>query len=35
MVAELDIVPDLWFFSCHFQEDPVMPGCLGLTRCGN
>ena len=30
MIAELDIVPDLWFFSCHFQEDPVMPGCLGL-----
>lgn len=19
-----------WFFSCHFKEDPVMPGCLGL-----
>ena len=30
VIAELDIVPDLWFFSCHFQEDPVMPGCLGL-----
>ena len=29
VIAELDIVPDLWF-SCHFQEDPVMPGCLGL-----
>lgn len=28
--AELDIHPDLWFFACHFQEDPVMPGCLGL-----
>ena len=22
--------PDLWFFACHFQGDPVMPGCLGL-----
>jgi len=22
--------PDLWFFKCHFQGDPVMPGCLGL-----
>ena len=22
--------PDLWFFPCHFQGDPVMPGCLGL-----
>lgn len=28
--AELDIKPDLWFFSCHFIGDPVMPGCLGL-----
>lgn len=28
--AELDIRPDLWFFGCHFQDDPVMPGCLGL-----
>lgn len=30
ITAELDIHPDLWFFSCHFQNDPVMPGCLGL-----
>lgn len=30
IVAELDITPDLWFFDCHFPEDPVMPGCLGL-----
>lgn len=28
--AELDIRPDLWFFGCHFEGDPVMPGCLGL-----
>jgi 3-hydroxyacyl-[acyl-carrier protein] dehydratase/trans-2-decenoyl-[acyl-carrier protein] isomerase len=28
--AEFDITPDLWFFKCHFQNDPVMPGCLGL-----
>lgn len=28
--AELDVRPDLWFFACHFQGDPVMPGCLGL-----
>ena len=28
--AELDIKEDLWFFDCHFKEDPVMPGCLGL-----
>lgn len=30
IMAELDIRPDLWFFACHFQNDPVMPGCLGL-----
>lgn len=30
VIAELDIRPDLWFFDCHFQGDPVMPGCLGL-----
>ena len=30
MVAELDVSPDLWFFGCHFQGDPVMPGCLGV-----
>ena len=30
IVAELDVKPDLWFFPCHFQGDPVMPGCLGL-----
>ena len=30
IVAELDVKPDLWFFSCHFESDPVMPGCLGL-----
>ena len=28
--AEMDINPDLWFFQCHFEKDPVMPGCLGL-----
>ena len=28
--AELDIKDNLWFFNCHFQNDPVMPGCLGL-----
>lgn len=30
ITAELDIDPSLWFFDCHFQNDPVMPGCLGL-----
>ncbi|MEL6502985.1 MAG: 3-hydroxyacyl-[acyl-carrier-protein] dehydratase FabA [Pseudomonadota bacterium] len=28
--AQFDVHPDLWFFPCHFQGDPVMPGCLGL-----
>ena len=30
IVAELDVDPDLWFFRCHFENDAVMPGCLGL-----
>ncbi len=28
--AAFDVRPDLWFFGCHFKNDPVMPGCLGL-----
>lgn len=28
--AGLNILPDHWFFACHFKGDPVMPGCLGL-----
>ena len=28
--AEMAIKTDLWFFDCHFINDPVMPGCLGL-----
>ena len=28
MRAELDIKDDLWFFDCHFREDPV---CLLYT----
>ena len=28
--AELDIKKNHWFFDCHFNEDLVMPGCLGL-----
>ena len=30
ILAELRIKPGLWFFDCHFKDDPVMPGCLGL-----
>lgn len=28
--ASLTLAPDDWFFGCHFPDDPVMPGCLGL-----
>lgn len=28
--ADLAIQPNHWFFDCHFKNDPVMPGCLGL-----
>jgi 3-hydroxyacyl-[acyl-carrier protein] dehydratase/trans-2-decenoyl-[acyl-carrier protein] isomerase len=33
VVAELKVAGNErlnWFFDCHFQGDPVMPGCLGL-----
>lgn len=33
VIAELDVAGNErldWFFDCHFQGDPVMPGCLGL-----
>jgi len=30
ILAELKVKPNLWFFDCHFKNDSVMPGCLGL-----
>ncbi len=24
VIAEMDVKPDLWFFGCHFETDPVM-----------
>ena len=30
LVAERDVHLDDWFFQCHFTNDPVQPGCLGL-----
>lgn len=30
IVAEKDISVDEWFFQCHFNGDPVQPGCLGV-----
>jgi 3-hydroxymyristoyl/3-hydroxydecanoyl-(acyl carrier protein) dehydratase len=28
--ATNDVHPSDWFFTCHFHDDPVMPGSLGL-----
>jgi PfaB family protein len=28
--ATSNVDPSNWFFKCHFHEDPVMPGSLGL-----
>ena len=28
--AMFNITPDKWLFKCHFENDPVMPGCLGM-----
>lgn len=30
IIAEQDIRLDAWYFQCHFLEDPVQPGCLGV-----
>ncbi len=30
VIAELDIDTEQWFFACHFENDAVMPGCLGV-----
>jgi 3-hydroxyacyl-[acyl-carrier protein] dehydratase/trans-2-decenoyl-[acyl-carrier protein] isomerase len=30
IVAEKDVRVDEWFFQCHFNGDPVQPGCLGV-----
>ena len=30
VVAEFNINPDLWFFECHFPNNPIMP-CLLYT----
>lgn len=28
--GKMYVSKDLWFFQCHFKDDAVMPGCLGL-----
>lgn len=30
IVGEQDIELAAWFFHCHFRDDPVQPGCLGV-----
>ncbi len=30
LVAERDVRVDDWFYQCHFANDPVQPGCLGV-----
>jgi 3-hydroxyacyl-[acyl-carrier protein] dehydratase/trans-2-decenoyl-[acyl-carrier protein] isomerase len=30
IVAERAVHLDDWFFQCHFTNDPVQPGCLGV-----
>jgi 3-hydroxyacyl-[acyl-carrier protein] dehydratase/trans-2-decenoyl-[acyl-carrier protein] isomerase len=30
IVAERDVRANDWFFECHFVDDPVQPGCLGV-----
>jgi 3-hydroxymyristoyl/3-hydroxydecanoyl-(acyl carrier protein) dehydratase len=31
--AEADIAADAWFLTCHFRDDPVMPGTLMYECC--
>ncbi len=28
VAGELDVTPDAWYLTCHFSDDPVMPGTL-------
>ncbi len=33
VIGEADIHPDDWFLTCHFSDDPVMPGTLMYECC--
>jgi len=33
IVGEADIDPEAWFLTCHFADDPVMPGTLMYECC--
>lgn len=35
IIAEADIHPDDWFLTCHFTDDPVMPGTLMYECCAH
>jgi 3-hydroxymyristoyl/3-hydroxydecanoyl-(acyl carrier protein) dehydratase len=35
IVAEADIHPEDWFLTCHFIDDPVMPGTLMYECCAH
>jgi len=34
IVAEKDLVPDHWYFPCHFKDDQVLAGSLMADGCG-
>ena len=33
VVGEHDVSPDAWYLTCHFKDDPVMPGTLMYECC--
>lgn len=33
VIGEHDVTPDAWFLTCHFKDDPVMPGTLMYECC--
>jgi 3-hydroxymyristoyl/3-hydroxydecanoyl-(acyl carrier protein) dehydratase len=33
VIGEHDVTPDAWYLTCHFTNDPVMPGTLMFECC--
>lgn len=33
ILGEADVTPDAWYLTCHFVDDPVMPGTLMYECC--
>ncbi len=33
VLGEHDVTPDAWYLTCHFSDDPVMPGTLMYECC--